>query len=115
MPHRSHLVTWLLLLAMAAALPGVQAWALAGTQPIRLHGCHGAPQPSAPTPHAYRCCVVGHHQALPTVVSMHAPQFVALALLPCPRAISATTASVAHFENVGHLSETPPSLIPLRI
>ena len=66
----------ILLVSVAAALPGTQAFAMAAgqlVQPARAAGCHphgpaippASPAP-APAPVSYQCCVNGHHWAIPS-------------------------------------------------
>jgi hypothetical protein len=65
--HRLSLIAaGALVVAMLTALPGAQAWAVPITQVEHHHaaGCHGE-QPATPTPADYRCCVSGHHWAIP--------------------------------------------------
>jgi hypothetical protein len=65
MPGICRIVALLLLIAMAAALPGPRAMAF---PPMAGHpaGCHGH-GPATPTrvPTSYQCCATGHQAALP--------------------------------------------------
>lgn len=67
--HRLSLISAGVIIAtMVAALPGVQAWAapMAPVEHVHAAGCHGD-QPATPAPADYRCCVSGHHWAIPGV------------------------------------------------
>jgi hypothetical protein len=67
--HRlSSIAAGVLVLAMLAILPGTQAWAVPAAQVEHHHaaGCHGEqPLTPSPVPADYRCCVSGHHWAIP--------------------------------------------------
>lgn len=65
MQPTSRTIAVLLLVTIAAALPGAQALAFAAPQPEHPAGCHRQ-NPATPTParNNYQCCVNGHHHAM---------------------------------------------------
>jgi len=64
------IVGLVLLIATAAALPGMQAMPSAAAPAGHPAGCHShsnAPAIPSPAPVSYQCCVSGHQTALPNV------------------------------------------------
>lgn len=96
------------LVGVAAALPGVSAFALVPSGPAQ--GCHSHPDiPLSPV--SYQCCANGHNWAITaSPLAMPAPVVVdsrvEFGLLSC---------AAPQFEVSAFLSSGPPSDLPLRI
>jgi hypothetical protein len=116
MQRLSRMMTVLLLLAIGAALPGVQAFALSTSHAGHNAGCHH-PRPVTPSPEppSYQCCVNGHHWAIPSSTIS-------------PRPLVAEGAGLEHGEDLSPPSfvrqvssrsfvpeVSPPGVSPLRI
>lgn len=111
------------LLVATTALPGAQALAVSGAQPVplRLHpaGCHHqestVPTTPDPAPTSYQCCANGHHAAIPngsfTLRSMAAQ----LCGLAAADQLRLSSASCRHSEMFVVPSNSPPNAAPLRI
>jgi len=107
------------ILAMAATLPGTQAFAFSSA-PMAMAGCHSHhadrdPGPAAPAPEhgQYQCCANGHHWAIP----------VAFAARPMLAVVDWNTEDGSNSASLIGLFEafllnpavSPPAASPLRI
>jgi hypothetical protein len=108
-------VATLLLFTMALGLPGAQA--MPSVAPAgHAAGCHGhEPATPSPVPTSYRCCVNGHHAAIPNLsfsLRVVAAQVGSLDSNDGPRLASPLrlNSSLLVFP-----SDSPPSAAPLRI
>jgi hypothetical protein len=63
----TRMAAMLVVLAVAAMLPGAQAMEIPQLPSPHPAGCHGHSRPAAPSPApvSYQCCVTGHAVALP--------------------------------------------------
>jgi|SRR5579859_1461097 len=103
-----------LLIAMAAAWPGVQAFALP-TMPTHSAGCHShTPVTPNPVPNRYRCCVSGHHQALPSA-SVTLRGMVTLLFVDSIQDHVGNCLLDKHSAMLNSASASPPNATPLRI
>jgi hypothetical protein len=117
-------VAVLLVVTMAAALAGGQAFAFPEAQAVLLHpvhlhpaGCHSSKPltPASTLPTSYQCCANGHHAAIPNAsftVRSTAAQLCSLASVDEPRL------NFACFLNSGKLltpANSPSGGAPLRI
>jgi hypothetical protein len=109
------MVAVLMLVSMAAALPGAHAHAFPAAQTGHPAGCHSHGAAPAPAPTSYQCCVSGHRAAIPN------PSFA-------PRSLVAQVSGLENGENLGSgvvpyrhsavfvvPSDSPPRTAPLRI
>ena len=123
MPGISRMMAVLLLVSVAAALPGTQAFAMAAgqfVQPARAGGCHAhspaLPPPSpAPAPVSYQCCVNGHHWAIPSASFSARPLAALQVELDRGSGIPRNSIARAHCANLIVPSVSPPGVAPLRI
>ena len=110
-PH-SRMAALLLLVALAATLPGVQAVVISAA-PTHPAGCHNH-LPSKPAPASYQCCVSGHHAALPNAT--FSPR-------PLPTQVFALSSEELSLTSIASLPSailvfpcsSPPGSAPLRI
>lgn len=110
----SRTVAVLLLVTIAAALPGVQASALSAAQPAHP-GCHGhAPATPTPAPTSYQCCVSGHHQAMASTPFSLRP-LVALFDLDAREGILKCASLSSYFVGSAIPCTSPPNSAPLRV
>ena len=66
MQTSSGMIAVMLLVVMAAAVPGAHALAFLTTQPVHPAGCHNhGPATPSPAPTSFQCCVGGHQAAMP--------------------------------------------------
>jgi hypothetical protein len=104
----SRLIAMVVLVGMAAALPGLHAFALATAG--QSQGCHGHNRTPL-SPVSYQCCANGHNWAI-----AGSPMAV-----PAPAAVDSwvefdsLSLAAPHFEVSAFLSSSPPSDLPLRI
>jgi len=105
----SRLISGLLLIAFAAAVPGIQLYAMPTGHPA---GCHdpGTPSPAVPS---YQCCIGGHHWAIPGAAFTIRPM-AGTATSPEHRDHSIGDVSIPLAMLVAP-SVSPPGLSPLRI
>lgn len=98
----------LVLVGMAAALPGVQTFALAPTGPAE--GCHShSNRPLSPI--SYQCCANGHNWAM----AASAPAVPAPVVVDSHVEFDLLSFAAPRFEVSAFLSSSPPSDLPLRI
>ena len=96
------------LMGLAAALPGMQAFAFAPSG--HAQGCHS--HPSTPlSPISYQCCANGHNWAM-TASAVSIPALTATH--SCVE-LSFLSFGVPQVEVVAFFSGSPPSNLPLRI
>src|SRR3974390_998758 len=113
----SRAITALLLMALVAALPGVQAWAQSPLSPQSPSpACHHH-KPASPSPAStdYRCCVTGHGWAIQSALFSHE---IAIAPFSPNDEIAQSKFSPVFrldFRISESLSSSPPSVAPLRI
>jgi hypothetical protein len=109
----SRVAAVLLLGVMSTIVLGVPSFALTDP-PAHPAGCHSH-QSSAPAPVSYRCCVAGHHAAIPGV--SFSGQFPLLYLCKASEGEQYPTASIgSHAFSILILSSAhSPGLAPLRI
>lgn len=112
MRTHSRMAGLLLLVALAAALPGVQALALPVT-PAHPAGCHNHP-PAKSAPASYQCCVSGHDAALPNATFSPRPLVVQILSLDSEKLSIASILSL-HSATLVFPGSSPPGSAPLRI
>ena len=110
-PH-SRMAAFLLLVALTAALPGVQAFAMSAA-PVHPAGCHNH-LPSKPAPASYQCCVSGHDAALPNATFSPRPLVVQILSLDSEKLPLTSILSLRSTMLVVPGS-SPPGSAPLRI
>src|ERR1700687_767068 len=116
MQRSSGMIAVMLLVVMAAAVPGAHALAFLTTQPVHPAGCHShGPAIPAPAPNSFQCCMSGHHAAMPHASFSPRPLAGRLCALTAGEQISQGFA-------LGRLpamlivpSNSPPGAAPLRI
>jgi|ERR1700690_2146074 hypothetical protein len=115
----SRTVAVLLLATIAAALPGVQAFALSSAlssaPPAHPAGCHSQ-APATPTPGGthYQCCVSGHHQAMASAAFSLRP-LVALFDIDVVDGVWLYSGFSSPAGALAIPSTSPPNTSPLRI
>ena len=114
MQGRSRTLAVWVLIALAAALPGVQAFALP-TMPSHSAGCHRhSPATPSPAQNKYRCCVSRHHQALPSA-SVNLRAMVTLISIDAIQSHGAQFPLDKNAATLHFASASPPNTTPLRI
>src|SRR5258708_25210173 len=99
--------------SMVVMFVGVQALALPVPPPAHSAGCHEhSGTVPAPSPASYRCCVAGHHAAIPGVTFTPRPLVVHAAHAGSEFLTSATG---PYFVVSAGPSYRPPGIAPLRI
>ena len=112
MRRHSRMATLLLLVALAAALPGVQAFAISAA-PVHPAGCHNhLPAKSAPA--SYQCCVSGHRVAIPNTAFSPRP-LVAQISSSDGEKLSLTSIPSLRSAILVFPGSSPPGAAPLRI
>jgi len=109
----SRIVAALLVVAVCAALPGAQAWAMSAAQPVHPAGCHGH-GPAIPSPVSYQCCVNGHHWAVTSAGFVLHPQGGMSVGLDHGEEFSVESVGV-QFVVLVVPSIRPPGAVPMRI
>jgi hypothetical protein len=114
MKSKSGSLALLLLVTVAVALPGVQAFALSAAQPGHPAGCPHHTPAQTPGPASYQCCVIGHHQAISSAPFSLRPLVVLFDFdageAPSPDSILSEHCSVSALP-----TNSPPGAAPLRI
>jgi len=112
----SRILAVLLLSAMAAALPGVQAFALSSTPPAHLMGCHShGPATPIPAPVGYQCCMNGHNWTIPIASFSERPLLAQFAKSDRSDDFSLVSVLSAHVSIIVVPASSPPAIAPLRI
>jgi|SRR5579864_6801304 len=111
MLSRGRMVAGLLLVVIAATLPGLHALAFSAAQPAGCHS-HG---PASPHPATFQCCANGHQAAIPNAAFSPPAMDVQM----CRRAAGElgrfSLASDRHSVMFVVPSISPPGMAPLRI
>jgi hypothetical protein len=108
----SRIAGLLLLITLAARLPGAPALAFSAA-PAHPAGCHSH-LPAPPVPASYQCCVNAHDAAMPSAIFSPHPALTQFSAVGGDQGALPSFPS-DHSEILSVASGSPPGAVPLRI
>jgi hypothetical protein len=114
MQSSGRMIAGLLLVVIAASLPGMHALAFSAVQPSHPAGCHSH-GPATPHPASFQCCASGHQAAMPNATFSPRAMDVQLCRLAAGEEGRFRFASDRHSVMFVVPSNSPPDIAPLRI